>query len=91
MLEDHPLETLGPVAVLRFRDGCDRCTKKIALWRDVALRRSLRLQLEEDSELRDCPELWLNGERDSFMTSIDNLAELLDTLYLSYPGFAACC
>jgi hypothetical protein len=91
LVTEFPVEALGPLAELRYREGCERCTRKIKLWQDATGRRLLRLRLKESPELGECPELWLNGEPDPITGEIDDLDELLGWLYTSYPGFAGCC
>jgi hypothetical protein len=91
LVEENPVNVLGPRVVLRYRKPCDRCAEKIGLWRIAAARRPLRLRLEEAEGLSDCPELLLEGEPDPYMAEVDDITDLLNLLYTSYPGFVSCC
>lgn|GEM_PF-6618002 len=91
LVKDNPVEILGPRVTLRYREGCERCAERIALWREVADRRPIRLRLEQAPKLVNCPELRLEGEVDPFTGEITTLNELLSWLFVQYPGFMGCC
>jgi hypothetical protein len=91
LVEDNPVDALGPRVVIRYRKPCQRCAEKIGLWRVAAGQRALRLRLEEASGSSNCPELLIEGEPDPFMAEVDDITDLLNLLYTSYPGFVSCC
>jgi hypothetical protein len=39
----------------------------------------------------DCPELLLEREPGPYMAEVDDITDLLNLLYTSYPGFVSCC
>jgi hypothetical protein len=91
LVEENPVEALGPLVTLRYRKPCQRCAKKVDLWRLAAAQRPLRLRVEEAPGLSECPQLLIGGEPDRFMGEVEDVSELLGLLYTSYPGFVGCC
>ncbi|GAB5601713.1 hypothetical protein FJNA_02370 [Thermus sp. FJN-A] len=89
-LKEAPVAALGPRAELLYRPDCPACMVKVALWREAARHRPLRLRLRPVAG-PPCPRLFLEGEEDPVTLEIKNLEELLLWLWVQYPGFYGCC
>ena len=90
LVEEYPIDVLGPRVELRCSRRCPKCLKLAGIWLEAAQRRPLRLTVLMD-EFEECARLLVEGKHDPFTQEIEDLDRLLDSLYADFPGPAGCC